>query len=169
MSELQRTYDARQLPGATVRIEADANERAALAKRFGLVSVDRLSAQIAVSPDGPAVLARGTFEAAIVQSCAVSGEDLAARLSEPIALRFIPAGTAATTEEEVEIDPAAPDEIEQEPGGRFDLGEAVAQTLGLAIDPFAVGPSAEETRRATGLLDQAASGPFAVLAALKKP
>lgn len=169
MSEFQRTYDARQLPAATVRIEADPIERAALAARFGVVSVDRLSVQIVLTPDGSAVLAHGTLEAAIVQSCAVSGEDLPATIAEPIALRFIPAGAASNSEEEVEIDPGALDEIEMEPGGRFDLGEAVAQSLGLAIDPFAVGPSAEEARREAGLLDQAASGPFAALAALRKP
>ncbi len=50
----------------------------------------------------------------------------------------------------------------------FDLGEAVAQSLALAIDPYAVGPSAEQARKDAGLGDEAASGPFAALAGLKK-
>ena len=50
----------------------------------------------------------------------------------------------------------------------FDLGEAVAQDLALAIDPYAVGPGAERARKEAGLLDEAAAGPFAALEALKK-
>ena len=59
------------------------------------------------------------------------------------------------------------DEIPFE-GHVFDLGEAVAQSLALAIDPYAVGPNAEQARKDAGIGDEAASGPFAALAALKK-
>ena len=53
-------------------------------------------------------------------------------------------------------------------GDDIDLGEAVAETLGLAIDPYARGPDAEAARRAAGLSDEdAPTGPFAALAALK--
>ena len=50
----------------------------------------------------------------------------------------------------------------------IDPGEAVAQSLALAIDPFAEGPGAEEARRRAGILSESAAGPFAALAALKK-
>jgi hypothetical protein len=53
-------------------------------------------------------------------------------------------------------------------GPAFDLGEAVAQSLALAIDPYAAGPEADAVRKETGLTDKQASGPFAALAALKK-
>ena len=43
----------------------------------------------------------------------------------------------------------------------------VRKTLALAIDPYAVGPEAERVRKEV-LSDEAASGPFAALAALKK-
>ena len=49
-----------------------------------------------------------------------------------------------------------------------DLGEAVAQSFGLALDPYATGPDAETTRRDAGIVAESApSGPFAALAALK--
>jgi len=51
----------------------------------------------------------------------------------------------------------------------FDLGEAVAQTLALAIDPYATRPESERVRKEGVVSDEAASGPFAALAALKKP
>jgi len=52
-------------------------------------------------------------------------------------------------------------------GGAFDLGEALAQDLALAVDPFATGPAAERARQEAGLAGEAVSGPFAALAALK--
>ena len=50
-------------------------------------------------------------------------------------------------------------------GTTIDLGEAVAQSVALAIDPFATGPQAEAARK---LLDEGSASPFAALAALKK-
>ena len=51
-------------------------------------------------------------------------------------------------------------------GTQFDVGEAVAQSLALAIDPFATGPGAERVRE-SGLLGAPAESPFAVLKGLK--
>ncbi|MGE3690389.1 MAG: DUF177 domain-containing protein, partial [Novosphingobium sp.] len=127
---------------------------------------DRLEADLELDREGSNVAAAGRLCADVVQSCAVSGEDLAVRIDEPVALRFVPAGSVQYTEEEVELDPDQCDEIEYE-GSHFDLGEAVAQSLALAIDPFLTGPQAEETRRAAGLGDAAIDGPFAALAKLK--
>ena len=79
----------------------------------------------------------------------------------------MPLGSIAHSDDEIELDDAACDEIEYE-GTAFDLGEAVAQTLALAIDPFAEGPNAEAARKAAGLSDESSSGPFAALAALRK-
>ena len=84
-------------------------------------------------------------------------------------MRFVPASEEPEfdPEEEIELDSSEPDEIYYE-GQAFDLGEAVAQSFGLAIDPYAEGPDAGTTREKAGLLDAAPSGPFAALAALKK-
>jgi hypothetical protein len=71
------------------------------------------------------------------------------------------------TAHEIELEESELDEIPYT-GTSFDLGEAVAQSLALAIDPYAVGPDAERVRADSGLSDQAAAGPFAALAALKK-
>jgi uncharacterized metal-binding protein YceD (DUF177 family) len=167
VSEFERIYDIRHLPAAAAELTATPAECAALAARFGLVAIERFDATIALGKDGPAVRAEGRLRAAVVQSCAVSGEDLPVRIDEPVALHFVPAVTAPTGETEIELAADDPDEIEFD-GNRFDLGEALAQGLALAIDPFAVGPGADGARRRAGLLGEAASGPFAVLAKLKK-
>jgi hypothetical protein len=52
----------------------------------------------------------------------------------------------------------------------FDLGEAVAQTLGLAIDPYAEGPNADAARKAAGIVAEGEQdGPMAALLAALKP
>lgn len=167
MSEFSRTYDPRLLPGSTVELTADADERAALAKRFDLVRVDSMTATIDLEREANGASAKGRLKAEIVQSCAVSGEDLPVSIDEPVNLHFVPARGPSAPDEEIELEAEELDEIEFE-GSLFDLGEALAQTLALAIDPYAVGPNAEEARRKAGLLDKDTSGPFAALAALKK-
>lgn len=164
--EFSRLIDARQLSAKAVSIEASAEERKALARRFGIVAVHQLQATVRLERAGEAVAAHGRLSASIVQSCAVSGEDLPVRIEEPLALRFVPAKPVEV--EEIELDTDELDEIPFE-GDAFDLGEAVAQSLALAIDSYATGPEAERVRKEAGLLDEAASGPFAALAALKKP
>lgn len=161
--EFSRMVDATRFDGKPVAIEANEAERAALAKRFGLVAIGRLEASVELSPEGAAVLAGGTLRASIVQSCAVSGEDLATEIDEPLALRFVPEPAAAAAEE-VELGEGELDEIPFT-GRSFDLGEAVAQSLALAIDPYATGPGAEAVRRER--LGDEPVGPFAALGQLK--
>lgn len=166
MTELSRPYDATRLPAAEQVIEASVEECAALARRFGLVAVKSLAARIMLKADGPTVRATGQLKADVVQSCAVSGEDLPVKIAEPIALHFVPPADSPESEEEIELEAEDLDEIEME-GTRFDLGEAVAQSLALAIDPYLEGPGAEEVRKA-GLLGQGESSPFAALKGLIK-
>ena len=162
--EFSRPIDTRLLAEAPQRIGATREECAALARRFALVSIARLEATVAIAPEGSAILVSGRLRAEIVQSCAISGEPLPVRIDEPLALRFVQARPAVVAEE-IELAAEELDEIEYE-GSAFDLGEAVAQSLVLAIDPYATGSEAETVRDA-GLLGDKVAGPFAVLAGLK--
>ena len=161
--ELSRPVDVRQSDGKTDRIVANEAERAALASRFGLVSVDRLEAEVLLSRKDRTVTASGRLSADIVQSCAVSAEDLPVTIDEELSFRFVP--ERGDHGGEVELDAQDCDEIEYA-GTSFDLGEAVAQSLGLAIDPYATGPQADEARREAGLLNPEDTGPFAALKGL---
>lgn len=169
MSELTRMIDLREIGNAPVMVTATPDECAALAQRFALVAVTQLSATVTLVPDGNVVAATGTLTAQIVQSCAVSGDDLPVGVAEQITLRFVPARpparTGSTPDEEIELSAEDLDEIEYT-GTAFDLGEAVAQSLALAIDPYLEGPNAEAVRRDPGLLGGNPSNPFAAL--LKK-
>lgn len=165
MSEFSRIIDATRLPLDAQVLTATAEECAALAERFGLVEVKNLSARVTLANDGPAVTATGMLSADVVQSCAVSGEDLPVQISETLSLRFVPAPESRA--EEVELEAEDLDEIEME-AGRFDLGEALAQTLALAIDPYLEGPGADEFRRKSGLLGADEGGAFGALKDLLK-
>ena len=160
MNELTRMIDARQLPAGAFDVKAAPTECAALAARFGLVKVKHFSAVITLTKDGPSVRAVGRLMADIIQSCAISAEDLHVRIHEPVALHFVPAGSVPATDAEIELDAEMLDQIEMD-GQQFDLGEALAQGLALGIDPYAEGPGAADARRT--LAEQEPSGPFAML------
>jgi uncharacterized metal-binding protein YceD (DUF177 family) len=164
--EFTRRVDVRQCDGQHVVMAADETERAALAKRFDLVRIDRVEASLTLSRKDHSVSAIGSMQADFVQSCAVSAEDLPVSIEEELSFQFVPERSDYDPDEEVEIDAQGCDEIDYS-GAAFDLGEAVAQSLALAIDPFLSGPGAEEARRKVGMLDPEETGPFAALKGLK--
>lgn len=165
--EFSRIVDIRSIGNEPVRLEASEAERAALARRFGIVAIHRLVAEVTLEPVKRDIKAEGRLDAEIVQSCAVSGEDLPVTISEPLTLRFVPPGAGHRPDEEVELEAGDLDEIEFT-GTQFDLGEAVAQSLALAIDPFLEAPGAEEFRQKSGYFGEDTANPFAALARLKK-
>ncbi|MEP2736663.1 MAG: DUF177 domain-containing protein [Erythrobacter sp.] len=176
MSELERPIKSRALPSDAIVVEADTAERAALAVRFELAEVAHLRAEVSLESDGNAVRASGTLQADVTQVCAVSAEEFAVNIAEEIAFRFIPESETATLDHEaegadieVELSDEDCDEITYS-GDAFDLGEAIAQSLGLAIDPYAEGPNADAAREKAGIVDEnAPSGPLAeALMGLKK-
>ncbi|WP_175578904.1 YceD family protein [Croceibacterium ferulae] len=163
--EMSRMVDRRHITTRPVRITADEAERAALARRFELVAIQRLAAELALVLEGERVTATGRLQADIVQTCAISGADLPVTIDEELRLFFVPEYTI--TAEELELEEEDLDQLFYT-GTTFDLGEAVAQSLALAIDPYACGPEADRAREEAGLNAPGAGGPFAALAALQK-
>jgi uncharacterized metal-binding protein YceD (DUF177 family) len=165
--EFSRTFRLDELGAAprAVTIDAREDERAALAKRFGLLSIGRLSADAQLTREGEDVLAHGKLYADIVQACVASGEPVPAVITEDFALRFVPAATDHSTDE-IELEQSELDEVDYE-GAAIDLGEAAAQTLALALDPFPRAPGADEKLRDAGVIGEEDAGPFAALKALK--
>jgi uncharacterized metal-binding protein YceD (DUF177 family) len=151
-----------------VAIEADAGERDGLARRFGLLSIERLAATFTLTRDAAGIVVEGRVTGELTQPCAGSGEPLAARVDEAVTLRFVEEDVA---DEDVELAEDALDTLPIE-DGRIDLGEAAAETLALAIDPFARRPDADAAMRAAGVrsedeVDEEAN-PFGALAELKR-
>ena len=142
-----------------------------MAGRFGLNSIAQLAAELSLEAEGDEIAASGRMTARFVQSCAVSGDDLPMAIADDITLRFVPMVTleASEEDEEIELEADELDEIGYE-GTSFDLGEAVAQSLALAIDPYAVGPEADDARRRHGLVEEGETdGPLAEMLRGLKP
>ena len=148
------------------RIEADAAERAALSERFGLVAVDRLEAEFDLVRDGESYIASGRVQADVTQSCVATGDPVAARIDETVALRFVSPGREAVSEEEIELGAEQLDDIAHDDEA-IDLGEAAAQTVMLALDPFPRSTDARTALRQAGVLSEEEAGAFGALKELR--
>lgn len=128
--------------GIDVDVSADPAERRALARRFGLVEVGALRGHGRIERGAhPAELVfRGRLAADVVQTCVLSLEPVPAAIREPIERRYRE-GVAAAAEERLQPRDAVDlddedDEIEPVSGRTIDIGEAIAEELGLALDPY---------------------------------
>lgn len=148
-----------------VDIDADATERAALAVRFALQSLDTLSATATFHPVATGIEAKGRMKAKAVQSCVITAEPVPVKIDLPFTIRFV-APDATPVSEEIELDAEDCDVMEHD-GSGIDLGEAIAQTLGLALDPYPRAPTADTRIKEVGILSEEEAGPFGALAALK--
>ena len=119
--------EAREVTLTATQAECDA-----LAERFGILGIGALSATLRLQPEpgGGSVRARGNLSARVEQTCVVTLEPVVQTVKAPIDLRILTDGEIPGDD-----DPGSPDEIESE-GGQVDLGEAVAEQLSLALDPY---------------------------------
>lgn len=137
--ELHRPVPADRVgaQGLEVTVQASDAECAALARRMQVPAVLSLTCRFRLKRTGPdAIEAHGDLQARVVRTCVVTVEDFEAGVEEAFDIRFVPAG------QETELDdPEAEDELPFE-GGTLDLGEAAAEQLGLALDPYPRAPGA---------------------------
>jgi uncharacterized metal-binding protein YceD (DUF177 family) len=159
--ELHRTIAVDRVgpAGLDVTVEATTDELTALAHRMGLPAVLSLTCAFHLHRDAAdRLVALGRLHAEVMQTCVISLEDFPATVDERFTVLFVPAGLE--TEDD---DPSTPDEISYE-NGMIDLGEAAAEQLALALDPYPRAPGAELPDSANDPEDHQ----FAALAALKR-
>jgi uncharacterized metal-binding protein YceD (DUF177 family) len=153
------------------RIEATAEEREALARRFGLLSLDRLEARLQLRrPAGkPLVRVSGRFVAEATQACVVTLEPVAGHLEGSFS-RCYSLAAGAPAEQEVLVDIDEEEEPEPVPPGGIDLGEIVAEQLALNLDPYPRVEGAKLAQAEWGAVSEGEQGrsPFAVLDSLKE-
>jgi uncharacterized metal-binding protein YceD (DUF177 family) len=133
MPELSRPLAVAEIPavGRMARVEASEAERAALARRLRLPAIEALACDFMLRREGRGVIAAaGDLVARVVQVCVATAEEFSAPVEERFSVRFVAAG-----DESDAFDPEAPDEIPYQ-GGMLDLGEATAEQLALALDPW---------------------------------
>lgn len=153
-------------------IEAGPRELEALTRRFDLLGLDSLSAELSLSWRGAEVIVEGTLAAEVVQRCVVSLAEVPGRVSSDFTLVYREQAASGPQPEE-EIDPESEEEMPEPFGPEgIDLGEAVAQQLALALDPYPRHPEAALSKTEWGapLAEEEVEqrNPFAVLKSLKR-
>ncbi|HTP84363.1 MAG TPA: DUF177 domain-containing protein [Alphaproteobacteria bacterium] len=148
-------------------ISATEAEREALARRLGLLQLARLEARVRLrrAHAGTQVHLAGHLAADVTQACVVSLEPVQNHVEEDFTVVY---GELAE-DADVSVDVDEESVVEPLPVGSLDIGEAVAQELALALDPYPHAPGAV-VESAPGA-DQAPaerSNPFSVLANLRK-
>jgi uncharacterized metal-binding protein YceD (DUF177 family) len=149
-------------------IEADQAECAALAKRLGVPAVNKFAATIRLRLTGGGKIVRmsGQIRAELTQICVVTLEPMSSSVEEDFSRLYSVEAEDDRTEVVIEIDEDLPDPVED---GHIDMGEAAAEHLALAMDPFprkqgaAFTPPPEEP-----LEPEVRPSPFAALASVAK-
>jgi len=163
--------------GKDVPFEADKAVLKELAARFGIVEVVALSGSAKVRPYKKAGLTvEASFKAEVVQSCVVTLEPVHEIIEERFTQRYLPEHMIVpdvpeeSTEREIEIDIEAEDAPEPMTGNGVEVGEAVAERLALAFDPYPRKPGAafERSAEEAGDAQESKPNPFAALEKLKK-
>jgi hypothetical protein len=132
--EFSRPVRAHEIGGTTRRLvlEADAAECAALAGRFVLLALDRLTATLEVTRTSRGISVAGEVQGEGAQPCVASAEPVPFLITERVALLLaetVPGGG------EIEL---GSDDLDVEPliGDVVDLGEIAAQAFALGLDPY---------------------------------
>jgi len=141
--------------GLEVEVDASPKECVALARRMAIPAVLELSCRFHLSAvPGAALVAEGHLRARVVRICVLTLEAFEALTEERFRLHFVPTGR-----ESEDDDPESDDEIVYT-GVTIDLGEAAAEQLALALEPYPRKPGAV----LPGLADDLEEEPIAVLA-----
>lgn len=163
---LVRRVSVGDLPGRglEITVEPTPAEREALARDFGLVSVDSLKGTFKLVRKGRLVRVTGEVKGTVQQTCVVTMEAFPAEVQEPVDVRY--AEEVFEPGEEVELTQADLDAPEPIVAGGIDVGALTAEFLALGLDPYPRKPGVSFDFEAPGHED---ASPFAALAALKDP
>ncbi|NML10420.1 DUF177 domain-containing protein [Sphingobium sp. AR-3-1] len=167
--EFSRTHKIDQIArlAGKLHIAAKQPERDALALRFGLLALDRLEADYGVAMEDGAIIARGRVRAELAQPCVATGVPVPEMIDSDFVLRFVVESEEAQAADELELDAEDCDTIGYD-GHVIDMGEAVAETMALAMTPFPRASDAEAYLKEAGVLSEEQASPFAVLLGLKE-
>jgi len=153
----------------SLTIDADDDERRALADFLGIPEVKSLVARVKLRAEpGRRFVLDGTVAADLVQSCVVTLEPVETHVEGPIRRVYL---DTPPDKEDADLDPFdddAPDLIE---GGMIDAGAAVCEYTALEMEPYPRAkdaPAVENTApNGDGETEAPKNNPFAVLAKLR--
>lgn len=143
-SPISYEVSVQRLPskGLSVKIDADANARSALANFHSLLEVKFLHADLLVENwkrDG--VKVTGRVKAEIVQACITSLEPIDATVDEEVHALFVPEGSKLARPDVLEggemiLDAEGEDGPDLFSGDMIDVGQVAEECFALGIDPY---------------------------------
>jgi uncharacterized metal-binding protein YceD (DUF177 family) len=161
--------DSMPVAGRDVDLTPSSDERAALATRLGVTSVDALSVKLHAVKFRGGIRVSGRLAASVTQPSVVTLEPLVQSISEPVDRIFLPGGEkdyAGPANAEIFVDLEGEDIPDHFEGNEADLTDLVIETLALSIDLYPRAPG--ESVEALGLKPEPLEDhPFAALKALK--
>jgi hypothetical protein len=128
--------------GLPVWLDADGEQRAALAAAHQLLSVETFRFDLTVEPwKGDGVRVAGRVKAAITQACIISLEPVVSEIDEAVDTVFVPEGSKLAVPGWIErgemvLDAEGPDAPETFSGDFIDAGAVAEEFFALAIDPY---------------------------------
>lgn len=149
--------------GSAFLLEPTADQRAALAERFDLLSLEAFQAELRLVPvpGGAAVLRlTGTIRARVVQRCVVTLAPVEAAIEAPVDIMLRPADQLTG---EIDCD----EDVVPFRDDTVDIGEIVAKELALTLDPYPRAVDADRPEGGGPGEGAPNSGPFAALAPLR--
>jgi uncharacterized metal-binding protein YceD (DUF177 family) len=153
--------------GLTEELHATEEERQALVRRFGLVSMAELSAFLQLTPwRRGGIRVTGRFNGIVVQICVVTLDPFESRISEEITRYFAGENAPGHAPSVHNVESLGEDEPDVISGNAIDLGELVAESLGLALDPYPRKPGVEFVTPGAGVRKER-ENPFDALRSLK--
>ena len=159
--------------GASGEIAATAAEREAIARLLDLVRLEGLTFTYRLDQGGGGRWRlRGRLNANVTQTCVLSLEPVEAGHEMSVEVEFWPASLLAELKESAEgaEGKGLLDWPEPIADGKIDLGPVIYETLATELDPYPkrAGVSFDWPESESKQAQQAESGPFAALAALKR-
>lgn len=170
--EFSKKIPINQIQKKKIQISIDANEeeKVALAKRFSIPKIISLSCMYRLTYfHGGHIRAQGSIKASIFQNCVISLEDFPIEIQEDFQLVFMPVAQVSNELEELDDPDIIPYDKDY-----IDVGEATAQQLALLLDPYPHKPNVNKdlitdemdiTEHNQGLKRE---NPFKILEQLKK-
>lgn len=124
--------------GFAVKLTATAAEREALKTRFDLADLQSLSASVGIEKKVMELVLAGTIEAVVAQHCVVTLEPVTSSLEVPFERHYRPRHVLEKMAAAGEAVGADDDDLDVDvlDGDEIDLGEAIAEELYLALDPY---------------------------------
>ncbi|MBO4520291.1 MAG: DUF177 domain-containing protein [Alphaproteobacteria bacterium] len=144
--EFSYMVDVNRIPtsGLSLNLQANEEQKSALAKRFGLEEIRSLTAEMTFKRiNKKRVRVDARFNAEVKQICVVTLEPFNQSVKDEFSVVFSQEDDVSLRLNEIDMDMNEDDDVEFLQSDKIDAGELIAEYLSLSLDPFPHAPNAK--------------------------